>query len=95
MAVGDGPKRTPLYRCHLEAGARLVDFAGWEMPVSYSGILAEHLEPHVVEHDTALTFEYVERLGHHGMAMNGDAGAKLLPAACQRRGPPSRSRGSP
>jgi aminomethyltransferase len=26
-------KRTPLYDCHLEAGARMVDFAGWEMPV--------------------------------------------------------------
>ena len=43
MASADGPKRTPLHRCHVQAGARLVDFAGWEMPVSYSGILAEHL----------------------------------------------------
>ena len=43
MAAVAGPKRTPLHRCHVEAGARLVDFAGWEMPVSYSGILAEHL----------------------------------------------------
>jgi aminomethyltransferase len=36
-------KRTPLYEAHLEAGARLVDFAGWEMPVEYDGIRAEHL----------------------------------------------------
>ena len=43
MAAADGPKRTPLHPCHVQAGARLVDFAGWEMPVSYSGILAEHL----------------------------------------------------
>jgi glycine cleavage system T protein (aminomethyltransferase) len=43
MTVADGLKRTPLHRCHVEAGARLVDFAGWAMPVSYSGILAEHL----------------------------------------------------
>jgi aminomethyltransferase len=43
MTAADGLKRTPLHRCHVEAGARLVDFAGWEMPVSYSGILAEHL----------------------------------------------------
>ncbi|HVR30208.1 MAG TPA: glycine cleavage system aminomethyltransferase GcvT, partial [Thermoanaerobaculia bacterium] len=41
--TADGLKRTPLHRCHLEAGGRLVEFAGWEMPVSYSGILAEHL----------------------------------------------------
>jgi len=36
-------KRTPLYRAHVEAGAKLVDFAGWEMPVSYDGIRPEHL----------------------------------------------------
>ena len=34
--------RTPLYESHLAAGGRLVDFAGWEMPVQYSGILDEH-----------------------------------------------------
>jgi glycine cleavage system T protein (aminomethyltransferase) len=36
-------KRTPLYEAHVEAGAKLVDFAGWEMPVQYDGIRAEHL----------------------------------------------------
>ncbi len=36
------PKRTPLFASHRAAGARLVDFAGWEMPVHYEGILAEH-----------------------------------------------------
>jgi aminomethyltransferase len=37
-------KRTPLYAEHAALGARLVDFAGWEMPVQYpSGIQAEHL----------------------------------------------------
>ncbi|MFN7961149.1 MAG: glycine cleavage system aminomethyltransferase GcvT [Thermoanaerobaculia bacterium] len=35
-------KRTPLYECHVEAGARLVEFAGWEMPVQYSGVIEEH-----------------------------------------------------
>ena len=35
-------KRTPLYDTHVEAGAKLVDFAGWEMPVQYEGIKAEH-----------------------------------------------------
>jgi aminomethyltransferase len=34
--------RTPLYETHRKAGARLVEFAGWEMPVQYQGILAEH-----------------------------------------------------
>jgi aminomethyltransferase len=36
-------KRTPLFEAHVEAGAKLVDFAGWEMPVQYDGIRAEHL----------------------------------------------------
>jgi aminomethyltransferase len=36
-------KRTPLYEAHVDAGAKLVDFAGWEMPVQYEGIRAEHL----------------------------------------------------
>jgi aminomethyltransferase len=36
--------RTPLYRFHVERGARLVAFAGYEMPVHYpAGILTEHL----------------------------------------------------
>ena len=35
-------RRTPLYDEHKALGARLVDFAGWEMPVQYSGIKAEH-----------------------------------------------------
>jgi aminomethyltransferase len=35
-------KRTPLYDQHLEAGGRMVEFGGWEMPVQYRGILEEH-----------------------------------------------------
>ena len=35
-------KRTPLYEAHKKLGARIVDFAGWEMPVLYSGIIEEH-----------------------------------------------------
>jgi len=36
-------KRTPLYEAHVAAGARLVPFAGWEMPVQYEGVRPEHL----------------------------------------------------
>jgi aminomethyltransferase len=44
MAAGaETLKRTPLYDRHVAAGARLVPFAGWEMPVQYEGIRAEHL----------------------------------------------------
>ena len=35
-------KRTPLYSAHVKAGARMVPFGGWEMPVQYRGILEEH-----------------------------------------------------
>ncbi|HEV8715648.1 MAG TPA: glycine cleavage system aminomethyltransferase GcvT [Candidatus Binatia bacterium] len=35
-------KRTPLYETHRALGARMIEFAGWEMPVQYTGILAEH-----------------------------------------------------
>lgn len=35
-------KRTPLYATHAAAGARIVPFAGWEMPVQYAGVIAEH-----------------------------------------------------
>lgn len=34
--------RTPLHDRHLEAGAKVVPFAGWEMPVQYQGVLEEH-----------------------------------------------------
>ena len=41
-----GPlKRTPLYTLHRALGARIVPFAGYEMPVQYpTGILAEHAQ---------------------------------------------------
>jgi len=35
-------KRTPLYDAHVKAGARMVPFGGWEMPVQYTGIIEEH-----------------------------------------------------
>ncbi|OLC17448.1 MAG: glycine cleavage system protein T [Candidatus Rokubacteria bacterium 13_1_40CM_69_27] len=35
-------RRTPLYDIHVEAGARMVPFGGWEMPVQYTSIVGEH-----------------------------------------------------
>ncbi|MGB2953948.1 MAG: hypothetical protein WBB74_11255, partial [Gaiellaceae bacterium] len=34
--------RTPLYDRHVSLGARMVPFAGWEMPVQYEGVIPEH-----------------------------------------------------
>ncbi len=40
--MSENLKRTPLYDCHLAAGGKMVGFAGWEMPIQYSGIVSEH-----------------------------------------------------
>ena len=42
MTTTPSLRRTPLYDAHKALGAKLVPFAGWEMPVQYAGILAEH-----------------------------------------------------
>ena len=39
---GEDLKRTPLWQRHVDAGAKMVPFGGWEMPVQYQGILKEH-----------------------------------------------------
>ncbi|WP_293760353.1 glycine cleavage system aminomethyltransferase GcvT [uncultured Aquitalea sp.] len=36
------PKRTPLFDAHIASGAKMVDFAGWEMPIHYGSQLKEH-----------------------------------------------------
>jgi aminomethyltransferase len=45
VSGGSAPtlRRTPLFESHRAAGARLIDFAGWEMPVQYGGVIEEHL----------------------------------------------------
>ena len=40
--MADILRRTPLYQEHLDLKARIVPFAGWEMPIQYKGIVAEH-----------------------------------------------------
>jgi len=42
MTADTEGKRTPLYAVHCQLGARLIQFGGWEMPVSYQGIIEEH-----------------------------------------------------
>ena len=42
--MSDALKKTPLYDAHVAAGARMVPFAGYSMPVQYKdGVLKEHL----------------------------------------------------
>lgn len=37
-----GGRRTPLLDVHRRLGAKLTEFAGWEMPLQYAGVIAEH-----------------------------------------------------
>ena len=37
------PRKTPLNAVHRQLGARMIEFAGWDMPVQYAGPLPEHL----------------------------------------------------
>jgi len=44
-------KRTPLYETHVAAGGKMVDFAGWEMPIHYGSQIEEH---HAVRRDAGM-----------------------------------------
>ncbi len=77
--------RTPLYDLHIELGARMVPFAGYEMPVQYpAGILAEHLHARA----RAVLFD----VSHMGQISVRGAGASaaleaLVPADIAGLGP--------
>ena len=38
----DNLKKTPLHKTHVALKGRMVPFGGWDMPVQYSGVIAEH-----------------------------------------------------
>jgi aminomethyltransferase len=58
-------KRTPLYGEHMRLGAKIIDFAGWELPVMYSSIIEEHLatREHAALFDTSHMGEILIRGG--------------------------------
>jgi aminomethyltransferase len=60
--------RSPLHDRHLELGARMLPFAGWEMPIQYEGIVAEH---HVVREKVG-----VFDISHMGELVVRGAGAE-------------------
>ncbi len=41
-ATAENVQKTPLWQKHVDLGAKMVPFGGWDMPVSYEGIMAEH-----------------------------------------------------
>lgn len=76
--------KTPLHQAHIQAGGRMVEFAGYEMPVQYSSIIAESQEVRKgagmfdVSHMARLTLtgdqvlEYLEQITTNDVAKLGD-----------------------
>ena len=82
-------KRTPLYDAHVAAGATMVDFGGWEMPIQYpAGIVAEHLydRKHCgifdVSHMGRLIVEGPERVAFLQKVLSSNV-TKLVPGRAQ------------
>ena len=85
----DKIKRTPLYEAHLAAGATMVDFGGWDMPIQYAtGIVAEHLydRKHCgifdVSHMGRLIVEGPDRVAFLQKVLSGNV-ASLVPGRAQ------------
>lgn len=82
-------KRTPLYEAHVAAGATMVDFGGWEMPIEYpTGIISEHLYDRRycgifdVSHMGRLWIEGPQRLAFLQRVLTSNAAA-LIPGRAQ------------
>jgi len=87
--IGPMGNRTPLYEEHLAAGGKLVDFAGWEMPINYGSQIVEHhaVRQHAgmfdVSHMTVVDLtgarvrNYLRRLLANDVARLKDAGKAL------------------
>ncbi len=71
-------QRTPLYRFHTDAGAQMVDFVGWEMPIRYSGIIEEHRQ--VRNSGGIFDVSHMGRVKVHGRHAR-----KFLERLCTRR----------
>jgi len=57
-------ERTPLYELHKQAGARIVEFGGWDMPVNYGSQIEEH---HYVRRDAGMfDVSHMTRVDLHG-----------------------------
>ena len=82
-------KRTPLYDAHVAAGATMVDFGGWEMPIQYpAGIITEHLNDRKgcgifdVSHMGRLIVEGPERVAFLQKVLTSNVAA-LVPGRAQ------------
>lgn len=77
--------RTPLYQFHVDHGAKMVDFAGWEMPMYYqgpAGVPGGILEEHKAVRTSGGMFD-VSHMGR--VKMTGRHARKLLEKICTRK----------
>jgi aminomethyltransferase len=71
------PKRTPLYALHLARGAKMVPFAGYEMPVQYaSGVMKEHL--HTRAAAGLFDVSHMGQIALHAKSGNAEDAARAL-----------------
>ncbi len=70
--------KTPLYDVHVALGARIVDFAGWQMPLLYTSIVDEHLYTR-----SEASFFDISHMGR--LELRGDQAEALLERVCTRR----------
>ncbi len=78
MTTASELSRTPLHQWHVDHGARMVDFAGWSMPIQYSTITDEHVATR-----NAVTLFDVSHMGRFQFA--GPDGLKFLDSLLTRR----------
>lgn len=76
-AMTEALLKTPLHELHLERGARLVEFAGWSMPVQFAGIIEEHVHTR-----TACSIFDVSHMGR--LRLTGDDCESFLNRLCTR-----------
>ncbi len=70
-------QKTPLHDVHLAMGGRMVEFAGWSMPVTFAGIIEEHVHTR-----TACSLFDVSHMGR--ITVTGDGGERFLNLVCTR-----------
>ena len=72
-------RTTPLHDLHVELGGRLVPFAGWELPIQYEGVIAEHAWCR----SSAALFD-VSHMGVVELRLPGESGEQAVAALADR-----------
>lgn len=98
QANASQPQHTPLYDKHIEAGGKMVDFAGWEMPINYGSQVKEHKQVREdagvfdVSHMVVLDFKgenvkaFLQKLLANDVARLKDSGKALYSGMLNEKG---------